>query len=180
MLLRNPTYEFGELESQQKYSVDVSPRTSGKYEVEISNMIDGKWSSVYYRQAKTEFETFNIHKLAPADSTYSFCIRNIDDSTMKINANIQSGLELMEFELLPDKSDAENLERELSWLESQKSKLFESLDRTEGLRATSESLTNLMSTKMIGFAIVGLVSIIAVNVLFYRELKKTFKERKLI
>jgi tetrahydromethanopterin S-methyltransferase subunit B len=99
---------------------------------------------------------------------------------MKINANIQSGLELMEFELLPDKSDAENLERELSWLESQKSKLFESLDRTEGLRATSESLTNLMSTKMIGFAIVGLVSIIAVNVLFYRELKKTFKERKLI
>lgn len=38
----------------------------------------------------------------------------------------------------------------------------------------------MMSTKMIGFAIVGLVSIIAVNVLFYRELKKTFKERKLI
>ena len=50
----------------------------------------------------------------------------------------------------------------------------------EGLRATSEGLTNLMSTKMIGFAIVGLVSIIVVNVIFYRELKKTFKERKLI
>lgn len=156
------------------------PRSSGNYEVEVSNMIEGKWNSVYYKQSKTEFETFNIHKLAPADSTYSFCIRNIDDDTMKLNVNIQSGLELMEFELLPDKSDAENLERELSWLESQKSKLFESLDRTEGLRATSENLTNLMSTKMIGFAIVGLLSIIAVNVLFYRELKKTFKERKLI
>jgi hypothetical protein len=37
-----------------------------------------------------------------------------------------------------------------------------------------------MSTKMIGFAIVGLIAIIVVNVLFYRELKKTFKERKLI
>lgn len=79
-------------------------------------MIDGKWNSVFYRQAKTEFEPFNIHKLAPTDSTYSFCIRNIDDMQFKIKANIQSGLELMEFELLPDKSDAENLERELSWL----------------------------------------------------------------
>jgi len=45
----------------------------------------------------------------------------------------------------------------------------------ETLRATSEGLTNLMSTKMIGFAIVGLIAIIVVNVLFYRELKKTFK-----
>lgn len=143
-------------------------------------MVQGKWSSVFYKQARNEFETFNIHKLAPVDSTYSFCIRNIDSDSVKLNANIQSGLELMEFELLPDKSDAENLERELSWLQNQKSKLFESLDRTEGLRATSENLTNLMSTKMIGFAIVGLVSIIVVNVLFYRELKKTFKERKLI
>ncbi len=50
----------------------------------------------------------------------------------------------------------------------------------EGLRATSEGLSNLMSTKMIGFAIVGLLSIIVVNVLFYRELKKTFKDRKMI
>ena len=37
-----------------------------------------------------------------------------------------------------------------------------------------------MSTKMIGFAIVGLLSIVVVNVLFYRELKKTFKDRKMI
>jgi len=33
----------------------------------------------------------------------------------------------MEFELLPEKSDSENLERELSWLENQKGKLFETL-----------------------------------------------------
>ena len=37
-----------------------------------------------------------------------------------------------------------------------------------------------MSTKIIGFAILGLVAIVVVNLLFYRELKKTFKERKLI
>ena len=45
----------------------------------------------------------------------------------------------------------------------------------ETLRATSDGLTNMMSTKMIGFAIVGLISIIVVNVLFYHYLRKTFK-----
>lgn len=100
-------------------------------------MIEGKWNSIYYKQAKAAFETFNVHKLAPSESTYSFCLRNIDDDKLKLNVNLQSGLELMEFELLPDKSDSENLERELGWLENQKSKLFESLDRMEGLRATS-------------------------------------------
>jgi hypothetical protein len=50
----------------------------------------------------------------------------------------------------------------------------------ESLRATSEGLSNLMSTKMIGFAIAGLIAIVVVNLLFYRELRKTFKERKLI
>jgi hypothetical protein len=37
-----------------------------------------------------------------------------------------------------------------------------------------------MSTKVTGFAILGLISLVVVNVLFYRELRKTFKERKLI
>lgn len=74
-------------------------------------MIEGKWNSVFYKQSKNVFETFNIHKLAPTESTYSFCIRNIDNNRMKLKVNIQSGLELMEFELLPDKSDSENLER---------------------------------------------------------------------
>lgn len=156
------------------------PRTQGVYEVEVSNMLDGKWNSIFYKKAQNVMESFNIHKLAPSDSTYSFCIRNIDTQRMRIAINIQSGLELMEFEMLPDKSDSENLERELSWLQNQKAKLFESLERMEGLRATSEGLSNLMSTKMIGFAIVGLLSIVVVNVIFYRELKKTFKDRKLI
>lgn len=79
-------------------------------------MVDGKWNSVFYKQAKNPFETFNIHKLAPSESTYSYCLRNIDNDKLKLSVSIQSGLELMEFELLPDKSDAENLERELSWL----------------------------------------------------------------
>ena len=38
----------------------------------------------------------------------------------------------------------------------------------EGLRASSKELASLMSTKMIGFAIVGLLAIVIVNVLFYK------------
>jgi hypothetical protein len=43
----------------------VIPKSEGKYEVEVSNMIEGKWNSVFYKQAKNVYETFNIHKLAP-------------------------------------------------------------------------------------------------------------------
>jgi len=99
---------------------------------------------------------------------------------MKHSIDIQSGLELLEFELLPDKNDSENLDRELNWLENQKKNMFSILERMESLRASTEGLTELMSVKMIGFAIIGLLSIIVVNFMFYRELKKTFKERKLI
>ena len=99
---------------------------------------------------------------------------------MNLTVDIQSGLELLEFELLPDKNDSENLDRELNWLENQKRNMFNILERMESLRASTEGLTELMSVKMIGFAIIGLLSIIVVNFMFYKELKKTFKERKLI
>lgn len=37
-----------------------------------------------------------------------------------------------------------------------------------------------MSTKMVGFAIAGLIAIVVVNIVFYGQLKKSFKDRKLI
>jgi hypothetical protein len=77
---------------QQKYSIDVNPRNDGKYEVEVSNMIEGKWNSIFYKQSKSAMEAINIHKLAPSESTYSYCIRNIDNARMKLKINIQSGL----------------------------------------------------------------------------------------
>jgi hypothetical protein len=117
MFLRDPTYGTLYLEVQQKYSIDTRPRLpGGKYEVEVSRMADGRWSSLYHKQAQNVMENFNIHKLAPADSTYSFCLTNMEDKRINLTLNIQSGLELMEFEMLPDKSDSENLERELGWL----------------------------------------------------------------
>lgn len=47
----------------------------------------------------------------------------------------------MEFEILPDKNDAENLDREIKWLDGQKKVLFETLERMESLRASTEGLT---------------------------------------
>ena len=37
-----------------------------------------------------------------------------------------------------------------------------------------------MSLKMILFAVLGLTVVLGVNILFYKEMKKTFKDRKLI
>ena len=54
-----------------------------------------------------------------------------------MSVDIQSGLELMEFEILPDKNDAENLDREIKWLDGQKKILFETLERMESLRAST-------------------------------------------
>jgi len=56
----------------------------------------------------------------------------------------------------------------LGWLENQKKNMFAILERMEGLRASTEGLASLMSTKMIGFAIIGLIAIILVNFMFYK------------
>lgn len=58
-------------------------------------MIDGKWNSVYYKQAEKGFEHVNIHKLTTEESTYSYCFRNVDQERIQISINMQSGLELM-------------------------------------------------------------------------------------
>ena len=50
----------------------------------------------------------------------------------------------------------------------------------EGLRSIAKEISNMMSLKMIIFAVLGLIVVVGVNILFYKEMKKTFKERKLI
>ena len=143
-------------------------------------MVDGQWQTAYFKTTDMAYQSLNVHKLASVSSTYSICFKNIEREVLRLSVDIQSGLELMEFELLPDKNDSENLDRELNWLEGQKRNMFEILERMEGLRASTEGLTELMSVKMIGFAVIGLLSIVVVNFLFYREIRKEFKVRKII
>lgn len=86
----------------------------------------------------------------------------------------------MEFELLPDKSDTQNLDREITWIENQKKNLYETIRQVEQRKAANVDSSSLLSVKMIVFAIIGLISIVVVNFLFFKEVKKTFKERKLM
>lgn len=53
---------------------------------------------------------------------------------MPTTFRFQSGLELMELELLPDKTDNEYLDKEVNFLESQHDELFKSLENIESAR----------------------------------------------
>lgn len=86
----------------------------------------------------------------------------------------------MELELLPNKTDNEYLDREVSFLESQHDELFKSMENIESAREVTKTMLNIMGKKIIYFGIGGFLVIIAVNYLFYREVKETLKKRKLI
>ena len=49
--------------SPHSTAISVVPKIGGKYEVEVTNMLQGKWNSVYYKQTQNGFEHLNIHKL---------------------------------------------------------------------------------------------------------------------
>jgi hypothetical protein len=86
----------------------------------------------------------------------------------------------MNFQHLPSLNDQENIHREVDWLENQKNKLLESINRIDTGRASSSDLADLMSTKLVVFAILGLVVIIGMNLVFYQQTKQTLRSRKLI
>ena len=48
----------------------------------------------------------NVHKLASSDATYSFCVRNLDHIHLKAEVEVKTGLELLEFDVLPNQGDA--------------------------------------------------------------------------
>jgi hypothetical protein len=51
------------------------------------------------------YEKIEVHKLANSATTYSFCVKNVEHAILRLSFKFQTGIELMEFELLPDKSD---------------------------------------------------------------------------
>ena len=86
----------------------------------------------------------------------------------------------MELNELPDDGDAQNLDRELKWLENQGNVLSERATNIQGLRLIHQQIAGMEGTKMLVFGVNGLIAIAAVNVIFFKSLKKTFKDRKLI
>lgn len=81
---------------------------------------------------------------------------------------------------LPDSNDQQNLHSEIDWLEKQKAKILEVINRQENNGATAADLSSSMSIKYVVLAVVGLASVVAVNAVFYLQTKKTLKDRKLI
>lgn len=139
---------------------------------------NNKWEEVVIKVADSVVES--ISKYAPQEGTYMFCISSTDDSVLRATVTIMSGLEMANLEYLPSNNDQENLHREIDWLDGQKKKLFEVLNRIEGDRYTAENLKSMMSVKYIVFAVLGLGAVIGVNVVLYNQTKKTLKDRKLI
>jgi hypothetical protein len=72
---------------------------------------------------------------------------------------------------LPDKSDTENLEREITWLEGEKLTFLEIVQKVEEQKIQNVERSTLLSTKMVVFAVVGLLSVVIVNLLFFRNMK---------
>ena len=93
---------------------------------------------------------------------------------------LESGIELMELSLLPTHSDNEHLNNEIEFLERQKMDLFHILESVQGTKQDAEALTNSSGTKALWFALVGLGVIALANLGFYKQVKSTLKQRKLI
>jgi hypothetical protein len=91
-----------------------------------------------------------------------------------------TGIAVMELHNLPDSNDGENLERELKWLDQQTNVLSGRADNIEKLRRINYQINHMIGTKMFVFAIIGLIVIASANIVFYKILKKAFKDRKLI
>lgn len=121
-----------------------------------------------------------IDKLASVATTYSYCVKNIADKGSVFKIQFSTGLEVMELHELPDASDGDNLERELNWLDQQTTTLSHRAENIEGLRRINYQINGMVGTKMIYFAIIGLAAIGVVNFAFFKMLRKTFKDRKLI
>jgi len=94
---------------------------------------------------------------------------------LRATVEIQTKLELANFDYLPNLDDNENLNREIDWMMRQKEKMFEIINRMEGMRSSSEQLKSMMGVTMIVLAILGLVGVAAVNFMFYSLAKKTLK-----
>ena len=168
------------IESQQKYSLSTINRDGGTYSVDITHLEERKWKSVFYKHNEGSSRAIDAHKIASIPTTYSFCIKNEGQNNLSLIVYYETGLQLMQFEMLPDKTDSQNLERQLNWLQNQKNILEQQSEKLQGMSQVNRQLSKMMSQKLILFAVMGLFGVVLVNMLFYWRLKKTFKDRKLI
>ena len=99
---------------------------------------------------------------------------------MKLQMNLESGIELMELDYLPGANDTELLDSELKLLEGEFKVVLDSLTSIEASKAVTQEVFEMMSGKTFGFGVIGLLVVIGINLVFYRMIKKILQERKRI
>jgi hypothetical protein len=119
--------DHSNLASGEKYFLQLDSYGNQKYRIDIMQQVGDSWKEVATKESSKIVETFN--KLATAEGTHMFCVSNVEEETLKIKLDIMTGLELGNLDHLPNLNDQENLHREIDWMERQKDKLFESLNR---------------------------------------------------
>lgn len=71
------------------------PKNEPKYELEIAESRGGNWNNIHYKMTSIGYERIEVHKLAALATTYSFCIKNIEHSLLRLSVKFQTGVELM-------------------------------------------------------------------------------------
>lgn len=107
------------------------------HEIEVSHIDGRQWKSIFYKKSENEVRS-RVDKLASTPTTYSFCLKNMEPRMVNFKIEFNSGLEVMELHELPDANDAQNLERELNWLEQQSNSLYERASNIRGLRSINQ------------------------------------------
>ena len=107
---------YEQLAAQAKYVVEIIPDDRSRYEFAIRTTGDNA-QDIFVKETTGDHEQIRLSKFAPEQNYYSFCTRNLLDVPLRISFKLQTGLELMELEVLPDKTDNEYLDNEVKFLE---------------------------------------------------------------
>ena len=111
---------------------------------------------------------------------YSYCLVNMETEPLRLQLNLRFGIELLDLKVVVDESDQERIDKEAKWIDKQIDKINEVVESSFSKRVGRDEYANLMRKKLIGYAIIGLIVLSAISGCFFVQLRKTFKERKLI
>lgn len=99
---------------------------------------------------------------------------------MRVQLSLKFGIELLDMKVVVNESDQERISREAKWIDKQIDKINEVVGSSFSKRTWRNEYANLMRKKLIGYAIIGLIMLCLISGCFYIQLRKTFKDRKLI
>ena len=83
--------------------MSVQSLTGQLFRVDVMNQVKNKWVEIVGKTATTSQE--RVQKLATAEGVHMFCVSAINDLQLDVRVEIMVGLEMMNFENLPNLND---------------------------------------------------------------------------